>query len=406
MSRLVRLLFPLAVALAAALPLRSEGLSALARMNPAASSVRDSGEGIALELSLTQPVAWRAFTLADPPRLVLDFREVDWGATRAASILDASRATGIRTGAFRPGWSRLVLDLAAPYAVAQAGMETGAGDGSAVIRVRLDPVTGAEFRERSGAPDGADWGTGGANVRAPAPAGEGPVTVVLDPGHGGIDPGAEAGDLNEADLMLTFARELKEALIRTGRFRVVLTRDEDVFVPLDQRITIAREAGADIFLSLHADAVAEGRATGATVYTLSETASDEASEVLAERHDRSDLLAGVDLSHQDDVIAGVLMDIARLDTSPRSEALADAIVEGLAGSVGRLHKQPRMSAGFSVLRAPDIPSALIELGFISSSADRGLMISAEWRHQAARGIARALAGWVDADAARGALIWR
>jgi N-acetylmuramoyl-L-alanine amidase len=400
MSRLTRFLVALAILVAASPAVAAEGLPARARLDLAASSVTDAGDGLALTLALSQPVPWRAFTLADPPRLVMDLGNMDWRGTEVAAILASPRASGLRAGAFQPGWSRLVLDLAGLYAVTSAGMKTVDGAGGAIIEVRLEPVAEDRFRALSGAPDVA-----GRPADAPAPRGEGPLTVVLDPGHGGIDPGAEGKGISEAALTLTFAHELQELLVGAG-FRVALTRTDDVFVPLDTRITRARMAGADVFLSLHADALAEGRATGATVYTLSETASDEAAAALAERHDRADLLAGVDLSDQDDVIAGVLMDLARLDTQPRSEALADSIVEGLAESVGGLHKRPRHEAGFSVLRAPDIPSALVELGFISSQADRDRLTSPEWRARAAAGIVAALQSWVAADAARTALVRR
>jgi N-acetylmuramoyl-L-alanine amidase len=229
--------------------------------------------------------------------------------------------------------------------------------------------------------------------------------VVLDPGHGGVDPGAERDGVREADLMLTFARELKEVLRRAG-MQVVMTRDADVFVPLETRITVARAAQADLLLSLHADALAEGRATGATVYTLSETASDTASAKLAERHDRADLLAGVDLTRHDDVIADVLMDLARLESTPRSDHLADAVVEGLRQSVGGLHKRPRLSAGFSVLKSPDIPSVLVELGFLSSDRDRARLTDPDWRRRAAEGIRDALQAWAVEDAAEAALLRR
>lgn len=405
MSRLTALLAALAIVFAAIPALGAEGLSARARLQPSASGVIDAGDGLLLALGLTRPVPWRAYTLSDPPRLVMDFRQIDWRGTDAATIVATARATGLRTGTVSPGWSRLVLDLSGPFAVTSAGMKTKGPAGVASIEVRLDPVPEDRFRTLSGVADGSEWDMDAAAAAPPAPRGEGPLTVVLDPGHGGIDPGAESGDIVEAALMLAFARELEAALMGAG-FRVALTRTEDVFVPLDTRMTRARAARADVFLSLHADALAEGRATGATVYTLSETASDEAAAALAERHDRADLLAGVDLSGQDDVIAGVLMEIARLDTQPRSEALADAIVEGLAQSVGGLHKRPRLAAGFSVLRAPDIPSVLIELGFLSSEADRDRLTSPEWRARAIAGIVAALRSWTAADAARGVLVRR
>jgi N-acetylmuramoyl-L-alanine amidase len=230
------------------------------------------------------------------------------------------------------------------------------------------------------------------------------LRVVLDPGHGGIDPGAQHEGHDEADLMLTFARELQEILVLSGRYEVTLTRTEDVFVPLQTRVSLARAAQADVFLSLHADALSKGRATGTTVYTLSETASDEASAQLAERHDRDDLLAGVDLADQDDVIAGVLMDLARRETGPRAERLADRLVEAIEAATGNLYKKPRMAAGFSVLKAPDIPSVLIEVGFMSNPRDLASLTDPDWRARAARGILDALDAWTIEDAAEARLI--
>lgn len=375
----------------------SEGRSALGRLDLASSSVRDADGAVELTLALSRPVPWRAYTLADPPRLVLDFRGIDWRGGDPGAVLRSDLVTGARAGTVRPGWSRLVLALAVPLVIDQAGMETRTGDGSARLGLRLLPATAEEMRAAAGAPDSPLFPA--LPEAPPAPRGRGTLTVVLDPGHGGIDPGAEAGGVSEADLMLAFARDLEEALLRAG-FRVALTRDADVFVPLDLRITRARAAGADLLLSLHADAVPEGRATGATVFTLSETASDEAAARLAERHDRADLLSGVDLSAQDDAVAVALMDIARLDTQPRSEALGDAIVTALGAAVGGLHKRPRRSAGFTVLRAADIPSVLIELGFLTTASDRERLAAPDWRRRAAQAIAQAVSAWAAADAER------
>jgi len=213
---------------------------------------------------------------------VLDFREVDWtGIGRIAET--TSRVAGMRAGSFRPGWSRLVLELGGRYIVASAAMET---EGQTTVRLRLAPAGAAQFAAAAAQPDPEGWTLPDpADLPPPQRRGDGPVIVVLDPGHGGIDPGAERAGETEADLMLTFARELKEVLVRDGGFDVVMTRSEDVFVPLETRITIAREAGAHVMLSLHADALAEGEAEGATLYLLAEEASDEAARALAERHD-------------------------------------------------------------------------------------------------------------------------
>ncbi|MGL6208482.1 MAG: N-acetylmuramoyl-L-alanine amidase family protein, partial [Paracoccaceae bacterium] len=232
----------------------------------------------------------------------------------------------------------------------------------------------------------------------PKKRGDGPLIVVLDPGHGGIDPGAERDGFTEAALMLGFARELKELLLRDGRFAVVMTREEDVFVPLEARISIARAADGDLFISLHADALAEGEAVGATIYTLDEEASDEASATLAERHDRDDLLAGIDLTGQDDLVAEVLMDMARTETEPSTQRLADALQAAIQGAEIKMHRHPQQRAGFSVLKSPDIPSVLLELGFLSSARDLARLNDPDWRARMAGAIRDALLAWALEDA--------
>jgi N-acetylmuramoyl-L-alanine amidase len=259
----------------------------------------------------------------------------------------------------------------------------------------------AEFAARSGAPRDPAFDLPPPEVIARAPlrrVGEDPLVVVLDPGHGGIDPGAERDGLTEKALMLTFARELQEVLLRDGGFEVVLTRTDDSFVSLDRRVDIAHAAGGQIFVSLHADALSEGQAHGATLYLLSESASDEASAALAERHDRDDLLAGIDLTGQDDRIASVLMDLARQETQPRSERLAHALVAGIGAGDLPLNSRPIRSAAFSVLRAPDIPSVLLEVGFLSSQRDLKNLRDPAWRARMAEAIREGLLLWVAEDA--------
>jgi N-acetylmuramoyl-L-alanine amidase len=185
---------------------------------------------------------------------------------------------------------------------------------------------------------------------------------------------------------------------------VVMSREEDVFVPLESRISVARAAAADVFLSLHADALAEGEATGSTVYLLADAASDAASARLAERHDRADLLAGVDLAGQDDVVATVMMDMARTETQPRSDRLAAALVAAIGEGGGRMHRHPIQEAAFSVLKSPDIPSVLLELGFLSSESDRALLADPVWRAGMQEAIRAALGAWAEADAAEARLI--
>ncbi len=372
----------------------AQDLSALARFEAKTSVIREDGDGLSLDLTLSQPVPWRVRVKDSPPRLVLDMREVDWSGIDALSL---PAGTTLRAGVFRPGWSRLVLELPGPMLAVSAGMDTVNGTN---LRLRMAPAAAADFAAKAAEPEPPEWALPrAADLPQPPRRGTGPLVVVLDPGHGGIDPGAERDGALEKDLVLTFARELKELLLRDGRFSVVMTREDDSFVPLETRISTARQAGAGVFIALHADAIAEGEAVGATVYTLSDEATDEASATLAERHDRDDLLAGVDLSDQDDVVAQVLMDMARTETTPRTRRLASQLVVAMQKADIRMHRHPQQEAGFSVLKSPDIPSVLLELGFLSSARDLKRLTDPEWRARMAGALRDGLVAWAAEDAA-------
>ncbi len=369
----------------------AQDLRAVARVDMANSQIIDQGVEVAITLRLSQPVPYRPEVSFDPDTATIAFREVIFEPGIAQ--LDRSElVTAVRTSQVEPGWSQLILNLSGPMALAVADLVVDQIEGGATLSLRLRPATEAEVETA----DTASQDT--APSLAPNDP-DAPMVVVLDPGHGGVDPGAQTDGLKEADLMLTFARELREVLIRAGH-DVLMTRTDDSFVSLPARVSIARAAGADVFLSLHADALLEGRALGTSVYTLSDKASDAASAALAERQDRSDILAGVDLSAQDDQIATVLMDLARRQTKPRTDALANAIVTALEQNDINLYKRPRSQAGFSVLKAPDIPSVLIELGFLSSQADLEKINDKAWRGRFATAISEALALWAFEDAAR------
>lgn len=409
MSRLVRVIAAVALlgwmGLAAVAQAQSAGFSALARVDPDQSRLTQTQAAVTLELALSQGVPYRAYTLeaagAVPRRLVLDFREVDWQGLTPDALGQVADVAGLRFGAVRPGWSRMVVDLTRPMILDQAGLRVDPVTGAALLRVVLRAGSDAEFAARSGAPHDPAF-----DLPAPAPVdrtarprvGEGPLIVVLDPGHGGIDPGAERDGLTEKDMMLTFARELQEVLLRDGNFEVVLTRTDDSFVSLDRRVAIAHSAGGQVFISLHADALSEGQAHGATVHLLADSASDAASATLAERHDRDDLLAGIDLTGQDDQVAGILMDLARQETRPRAERLAQALVAGIRGAELPLNSRPVRHAAFSVLKAADIPSILLEVGFLSSPRDLKNLRDPEWRLHMAEAIREGLTLWVAEDA--------
>jgi N-acetylmuramoyl-L-alanine amidase len=378
-------------------PAAGQDLSALARFDATASSIAQEDDGLALVLAVSQPVPWRVRVLDDPPRVIVDMREVDWRGVRDIPIA-TPLVHGLRAGAIRPGWSRLVVTLTEPMTITSAELQTQ--DAMPRVLLHLSPATAVDFALAVAEPDPPGWDLPqAADLPVQKAVGQGGLVIVLDPGHGGIDPGAERDGQSEAKLMLTFARELKDVLARDSRFQVVLTRDDDSFVPLETRSSIARKVGADVFISLHADALAEGQATGTTIYTLSEDASDAASETLAERHGRDDLLSGMDLSQQDDAVATVLMDMARTSTKPRTDRLAETLAQSIQKAGLKMHRHPRQYAAFSVLKAPDIPSVLIELGFLSSQSDLARLEDKAWRAEMAGAMRDALILWSNGETA-------
>ena len=216
--------------------------------------------------------------------------------------------------------------------------------------------------------------------------------VVLDPGHGGIDTGTKGPNgEEEKDIVLNFAQRLRERIEKTGKYRVLMTRTDDTFVPLADRVRIARNAGAALFVSIHADALprGEGDAQGASIYTLSDTASDSEAARLAEKENRADVIAGVDLKAEPDDVAGILIDLAERETKSFSTQFAHKLV-GEMKAVTRLHKKPLKSAGFRVLRAPDVPSVLVELGYVSNRQTCNRSCRRAWRNRTADSIAQAI----------------
>jgi N-acetylmuramoyl-L-alanine amidase len=383
----------------------AQELTALARVDPAASAVSEGWFGRTdISLRLSQGVPFRVFTLDAPARLVVDFREVDFTGLRAEDLLgEGGRIAAIRFGAFQPGWSRMVVDLTEPMLPAEIGMPVEDGSGRATLTITLRTVNAEEFTAASDAPLDPAWTPAFLRAAPPPQRGADVFTVVLDPGHGGIDPGAEREGVSEKELMLSFARTLSDALRRAG-VEVVLTRDDDIFVSLQSRVAIAHQARGDLFISLHADSLSEGGARGATVYTLSDEASDAATEHLAARHNRADIIAGADLTGSDDQVAQVLLDLARQETGPRSATLAMTLAEGMAAVGGPMNNRPLREAGFSVLKSADIPSVLVEIGFLSSQRDLANISDPVWRAGMAEGMARAVLKWRDDDAARAALV--
>jgi N-acetylmuramoyl-L-alanine amidase len=306
-----------------------------------------------------------------------------------------------RFGLVMPGGSRMVIDLVKPARIDKAFV-VDAADG-APARLVLDLVaTDRESFLRKIALDQRFARAQAPPSREQQSSGDARPLIVLDPGHGGIDTGTKGpnGQM-EKDIVLDFSKRLQEKIETAGKYRVLLTRTDDTFVPLAERVRFAREAGAALFMSIHADSLPrrEGDAQGATVYTLSETATDPAAARLAEQENRADVIAGVDLKEQPDDVAGILIDLAQRETKTFSIEFANKLV-GTMKETTRLHKEPIKSAGFRVLRAPDVPSVLVELGYVSNKEDLQSLSSDSWRDHAANSMASAIDGYFSAHLAR------
>ncbi len=364
---------------------------------PAATDARLGGDETQTRfvMDLTRRIDLRVFTLADPYRVVVDIPQVRFTLPAKTGESGRGLIKAFRFGLVMQGGSRIVFDVARPVRVDKAFvMDAAAG---APARLVLDLVaTDRESFLRKIASDEKL-----ARAESPPPPAPHPDTgdlrplVVIDPGHGGIDTGTKAasGEL-EKDIVLDFAQRLRERIEKTGKYRVLMTRSDDTFVPLADRVHIARNAGAALFVSIHADSLPrkEGDAQGATVYTLSETATDSEAARLAEKENRADVIAGVDLKAEPDDVAGILIDLAERETKTFSVQFAHKVVNDLKGTA-RLHKEPMKSAGFRVLRAPDVPSVLIELGYVSNKQDLQSLLSDSWRDRTADSIAKAVDGY-------------
>lgn len=345
-----------------------------------ATAVRDiriatHGDSTRVVIDLNRRISFRQLTLDDPPRLAIDLPEVAWEVSPAGDRRTVGLVRGLRFGRFRPGVSRIVLDLARPFEVRRVfELPPGDGQGHRIVTdlvARPNPparVNGSTASPPSPLPQRQAALT----VVPPPPKQQSPARriVVIDPGHGGIDPGAiGSGGAYEKDIVLAMGLELRRQLEATGRYLVVMTRDRDRIVRLRDRLQVARESDGELFVSLHADSLVKApEVRGASVYTLSEQASNEEAERLASKENRADILAGIDLSDQEDIVTEILIDLAQRDANNKSIRLAELLVAELR-TVGRMARQRRSQAGFVVLKSPDMPSALIELGYLSNAED-------------------------------------
>ena len=374
---------------------------------PVATEARVAGDAkhTRFVVDLSRKIDIRAFTLGDPYRVVVDLPQVTFQLPAKAGDQGRGLVKAFRFGLVMAGGSRIVIDTSGPVRVEKAFVLDPADGQPARLVIELTSVDRETFMRAAAIdnrlPRPAE--TSRKSDREQVASGDPRPVIVIDPGHGGIDAGTRAGGGEpEKNIVLDFSLALRDKLEKSGKYRVVMTRTDDTFVELAERVRIARSRKAQLFISIHCDALArgEGDAHGATIYTLSETASDAAAARLADAENKADVIAGVDLSAEPDGIADILIDLAQRETRNFSSHFA-RIVVGEFKNTTRLHKQPLKSAGFRVLKAPDVPSVLLELGYASNRSDMKLLTSDAWRHRAGDALVTAVDGFFKARVAAG-----
>jgi len=363
---------------------------------PVASDVRLGGDDkqTRLVIDFDRKVDLAAFTLADPYRVVIDLPQVVFRLSPKAGEQARGLVKAVRYGLIMQGGSRIVLDVKGPVRVEKAF--TLPPDDGQPARMVLDlaATDRDSFLRNISLESGARRATATRQTdTAAAPSGDPRPLIVIDPGHGGIDSGTKSydGKVDEKDVVVGFGIMLRDRLEKSGKYRVEMTRSDDTFIPLNERVRFARSRKASLFISIHADSVprSEGIATGASVYTLSDKASDAEAASLADAENKSDVIAGVDLSAEPDDVANILIDLAQRETKVFSVQFARTLVNELK-PVTKMHAHPIKSAGFIVLKAPDVPSVLVELGYMSTKDDLAHLMSPSWRARAADSLAQAV----------------
>ncbi|MFT3731695.1 MAG: N-acetylmuramoyl-L-alanine amidase [Hyphomicrobium sp.] len=395
-KRLLEFLAAVAAVLCVMLPHRAGAAEALD------THLTVTGRSTIFELTMSEGVTVQVFTLASPYRVVLDLPDVAFRLDPAVGQKGAGLIKAFRYGLFARHKSRIVIDTQGPVVIHSANMTRLKGSSAVKLAVALMPTDSKSFGGGTGAGLAPAADETAVDPMMPLEPSDGrskphgrPV-VVIDPGHGGIDPGAiGANSVNEKTIVLAVALQLKAALEKTALYDVKLTRSDDVFVSLDNRLKFSRENAADLFISLHADSIEEktaaGNIRGATIYTLSNKASDKVALIAAEKENASDLLAGIESleTGNDDQVKNILIDLMKRETSNFSSDFSQVLAKRLGKTIA-MSRVPRRSAAFKVLKQTDAPSVLVELGYISNRADEEQMLTEAWQSNVADAIAGAV----------------
>ena len=350
-----------------------------------------------LVLELTQEVKPSILLISNPYRIVVDLPRTEFLVSMAQQE-QVGVVKSFRFGLFKPEVSRLVIDLASPAVVARNFLLMPSDQKPYRLVLDFRSVSNEEFTvaavKTRTTESSADTGLEDTPLHYEENVDK-QFTIVVDAGHGGVDPGAIGKNgFYEKTVALAAAKELKKALEKFGTYRVVLTRDTDVYLPLKQRVAIARQVAGDLFVSIHADSIKNQDIRGGHVYTLSEKASDKAAQALAEKENQSDVIAGFDLEEHPADVSSILVSLAQRETNNSSAKAANSIVDEWKTRGLTLLRKPHRQAGFAVLKAPDIPSVLVELGFLSNKEEAYMLSNASTRMPLIEALAQSLHNYI------------
>lgn len=352
------------------------------------------------EAEISSSVGFSATAVKGPYRVIIDLADVSFDLPTGAGRKAGGLVSSFRYGLVEERKSRIVLDVSGPVLIGKSQVIPAKGKKPARIVVEILPTTPENFKTtfelehpKLNAPEPYEQTA----AITPAPAlppkalvSEERKVIVIDPGHGGIDPGAVSHKkTKEKDVVLAYGLVLRDALQKSSNYKVILTRDSDQFISLEDRVNIARENKADLFIAIHADTVDEKDVRGTTLYTVSDKATDAEAEALAQKENRADVIAGIDLGNQTKTVSDILINLAQRESKNQALYFAKKAVAKLQ-PYARFTGKPMRSAAFVVLKAPDVPSVLVELGYLSSTQDENLLNSADWRNNMATAMANAV----------------
>lgn len=384
-------------------PVEAPPAAAVALPNMMDVRVTATAERARLVIDLAGRTEFALVSLADPNRLAIDVRAATFSVPQPeGEPAEEGLIAEYMVEQAAPDRVRTTLVLSAPAQVQQAYILEPFEDQPARLVVDIIPATAEEFTANVARDLAASTAAPVADVSTPAGGSELPAAtrplVVIDPGHGGIDSGAETTTgTREKDIVLAFALRLQELLVTSGRFDVALTRENDTFLRLEERVALARTNKADLFISIHADSFQQPEIRGASVYTRDENATDVLDKVLADTENKTDVIAGFAMPQMAPEVVDILLDLMRREMRHQSFLAAQAIVHQLEPSV-ELRRFPVRQADFFVLQAPDVPSVLIELGFLSNADDIANLMQGDWQDRTANALARGISSYFDSMA--------